>query len=286
MTLEHDPAAGTPDLADHFIECCGLDRHLTLPDENRYVISDDYSTGRLSEPVSTSFASIYAKDALVAQAAVIPLGRAANGLPLSKIARFEELFELIERTALSGEVRYSAKTLLDGGFSRTKTRAVEADLLAKLSPARRRYRVFLEVVRQFMEKKVSPGAFQDEFLEFTRAVAGRLDFGIYSFCLDRIFLNQRIDLEIKQFMVEEIVDYPPLIRKELLSNLMAAPGQGSELVRFATQTAIRGLSRRALTDIYLLTSLKVSHHTSEESEPTLMRTIEAKVRDQAGAILI
>lgn len=285
MTRGVEATTGGGDLADHFIACCGLGRHLTLPDEKRYVISDDFRTGRLNEPVSTTFASIYANDALVAQAAVFPLCRTANGLPMSKAAKFEELFDLIERTALSGEVRYTAKTLLDSGFSQARLKAAEADLASKLTPARKRYRVFLEAVRQLMERKVSVGVFQDEFLEFTRVVAGRLDFGIYSFCLDRIFLNRLIDLEVKQFLVEEIAKYPSLICKELLSNLMAAPGQDRELVRFATQVAIRNLSRKSLTDIYLLTSLKVSHHTSEESDRQLMRSIDAQVRNHSGVIL-
>ena len=276
--MEPEITSGGSDLADHFIECCGLGRHLTLPDENRYVISDDYSTGRLSEPVSTSFASIYAKDVLVAQAAVVPLSRTANSLPTAKMAKYEKLFELIERTAINSEVRSSAETLLNSGFSQTRLIAIEAELKRKLSPARQRYRTFLGVVRQLMKTSISRGAFLDEFTEFTRAVAGKLDFGIYSFCLDRIFLNKQIDLEIKQFIIEEIINYPPLICKELLSNLMAAPGQDPDLVRFTTQTAIRELNQRSLTDIYLLTALKVSHYTSEESERKLMRNIEEKVR--------
>ncbi|MEE8393697.1 MAG: hypothetical protein V3R66_05075, partial [Rhodospirillales bacterium] len=114
--------SGRPDLADHFNECCGQDRHLTMPDDGRYVISDDFWTGRLKDAAAASFASIYASDILVAQAAVIPLGIFANKLMSFEKRKYEELFDLIERQALSSEVRHSARTMLESGFRESRIR--------------------------------------------------------------------------------------------------------------------------------------------------------------------
>ena len=250
-----------PDLADHFIECSGAGRHLTMPEDGRYVISDDFWTGRVKNPVAASVASIYASDILVARAAVLPLGIEANRLPTSEKAKFEELFELIEKRALNGQVRDSARALLEDGFRESRIKEIEAQLGGNLTPARKRYRAFLEVVRQLTEKKISRGAFLDEFFEFTRAVAGKLDFGIYSYCLDRIFISPQIGLDIKEFLVQEIVNYPPLVRKELITNLLSTPGQELELVRFTTRLAVHELTDKTLTDIYLLTSLKTAQRS-------------------------
>ena len=68
-----------------------------------------------------------------------------------------------------------------------------------MTPARIRYRDFLEVVKLLMDKNVSTESFLDEFRDFTIVVAGRLDFGIYSFCLDRLFGSPRITLKVKKF---------------------------------------------------------------------------------------
>ena len=35
----------------------------------------------------------------------------------------------------------------------------------------------------------------DEFLDFTRQVAGKLDFGIYAMCVDRLFASDRISIQ-------------------------------------------------------------------------------------------
>ncbi len=256
---------GTIDLADHFHDCCEHGRHLTMPGDGRYVISDDFWTGRLADAAAASFASIYASDVLVARAAVIPLGFAANKIAPSKKVKYEELFDLIERQALSSEVRTSARALLESGFRESRIHEIEDDLGGSLSPARKRYRAFLDVVRQLTEKKISRGAFLDEFFDFTRTVAGKLDFGIYSYCLDRIFINPCIGLDIKEFLVQEISKYPPLVRKELVSNLLSLPGQDSGLVRYTTRHMIRSLSQKALTDLYMMISFKTSQWARKQA---------------------
>lgn len=258
MFQEIAAAARSPDLAEHFVECHMLNRHLTMLDDDRYVISDDFWAGRLLDPVAASVASICARDVLVARAAIIPLSHAAGKLGARDRRKYEELFDLIEKRAFSKEVRTSAHAMLEDGFREARIRELEADLGGRLTPARKRYRMFLEVVRRLTEGEITRGAFLDEFTEFTRAVAGKLDFGIYSLCLDRIFINRMIPPDIKQSLVREILKYPPLIRKELITNLMSASGRDPELVRFTTQSVVAELNDQTLTDIYLLAKHKVA----------------------------
>ena len=250
-------AARSPDLADHFVMCHEIGRHLTMLEDDRYVISDDFWAGRLRDPIATSVASICAKDILVARAALIPLGQAAGKRKDRERLQYEELFDLIEKRALSEEVRTSAHDLLVDGFRESRIKEIEAELGGSLTPARKRYRMFLDVVRQLTQDGISHGAFLDEFIEFTRDVAGKLDFGIYSFCLDRIFVNQTIDLDTKKALVGEILKFSPLVRKELITNLMSSPGRSPELVRFTTQAVVDQVTDTALTDIYLLAKHKV-----------------------------
>ena len=50
--------------------------------------------------------------------------------------------------------------------------------------------------------------------------AGKLDFGIYSFCLDRMFGSPRITMKVKKLLILDILQYPTTIRRELLINEM------------------------------------------------------------------
>ena len=83
-----------------------------------------------------------------------------------------------------------------------------------------------------MDKEIIEKSFLDEFRQFTQDVAGRLDFGIYSFCLDSIFSSQRISDTIKKLLALELLNYPTLIRRELISNIFALPGQSQEMISF------------------------------------------------------
>ena len=95
-------------------------------------------------------------------------------------------------------------------------------------------------------------------MDFTRAVAGKLDFGIYSMCVDRLFVSERIPVMVKASLLREICTYPPLIRKELVTNLLASPKADAELVRYARQEVASVLSREQLTEIFLFTTLKLA----------------------------
>ena len=145
----------------------------------------------------------------------------------------------------------------------------EALSAENVGPARKRYLQFLVIVRQLTEEKVSPSTFRDEFLDFTYAVAGKLDFGIYSFCLDRIFGNIRIPQKAKHFLVEEIVKYPPLIRRELLTNILVTNAQQIELGEFV-RSAIRGeLDENVAMEIHLLEQIKQSRISVGQIESLL-----------------
>jgi hypothetical protein len=46
MQTTPSPESRVPDLADHFLACSKLGRYLTLFDESRFVITDDFSQGQ------------------------------------------------------------------------------------------------------------------------------------------------------------------------------------------------------------------------------------------------
>jgi len=258
-----------PDLADHFMACAKLGRYLTTFDESRFIITDDFAPGNRVTRVAAAAGAVFSRDPLVAQAAVLPLGQAAMRLPNKDKAHFEELFNLIEEQALSDEVRESARSIVEGGFREARIRTIEAELGGKISPARIRYRSFLDMVRNLIEGRVSADGFRDEFLAFTHDVAGKLDFGIYSFCLDRLFANPTIPLKAKGYLVAEIVHYPPLIRRELLTNLLTTTGQDLALVEFTRHAIKRELDDMVATEIYLLEALKSSQLSAGEIEDML-----------------
>ena len=264
----------TSDLADHFLQCSRLGQHLTLNDEERYVITDDFRTGRIEEPIATAMASVFSKDILVARAALVPLAVLANLEGTRRRDRYEELFTLIEAQALAPEVKDAAHAVRAADFQETRISALEAELGAVISPARKRYRSFLDMVRKLIDNRVTPATFRDEFLDFTFSVAGRLDFGIYSFCMDRIFINPVIPLMAKRFLVEEMLKFPPLIRRELLSNLLVHPQGNSEVRSFVRQLIVAGLDRKAAAEVRLLEKFKRSRQLNiDDFDPMAGRGI-------------
>jgi len=276
----HKP--GPIDLADHFLECGKIGRYLTVADESRYVVTDDFSAGVKMASIASAAASVFSRDALVAQAALIPLGFRAANAEHRKMGQFEELFTLIEQTALSQEVRGSAEMVLKTGFREARIRDLEKQLGGMISPARVRYRAFLEIVRQLMEKRVSVSGFRDEFLEFTRAVAGKLDFGIFSFCLDRIFSNPQIPSNAKGAVIAEILLFPPLIRRELLTNILSQPKQDRKFVDFVRGAIEQELENEDVVEIYLLVTLKSSRMSLREVENMFMESTESALLGMVG----
>ena len=257
------------DLADHFLECGKVGRYLTLVDESRFVISDDFQDGNGLAKVTAAAASVFSRDTLVAQAALLPLGFAASRIGDQRRERFEALFDLIERSAFSEEVRSNAGAILRTSFREARIRALEAELGGTISPARQRYRSFLDIIRSLIEKKISVAGFREEFLSFTKTVAGRLDFGIYSFCLDRIFANDRIPLNAKGALVAEILLFPPVIRRELITNLLSQSAADRELSNFVRSVVEQELDNETVVEIYLLVTLKTSRLSVGDFEDML-----------------
>ncbi len=256
------------DLADHFLMCSKLGRYLTVSDGSRFVITDDFRDAPV-QPEAAAMASIYSKDLLVAQAALLPLGGAVHKMSALKREKYERLFQLIEEQALSDVVRNSAADVLRAGFRNAEIRALEAELGDKLSPARVRYREFLEVVKQLMERNITAGPFLDEFRDFTQTVAGKLDFGIYSFCLDRMFGSPRITMKVKKLLILDILQYPTIIRRELLTNVLALRGQSRELSEFVKYMVATELGKGAAIEIELLEAFKLKRLSMDDIETSL-----------------
>lgn len=280
--------ASYKDLADHFVSCSKLGQHLTLQDEERYVITDDFRTGRVEDPVATAIATVFSKDLLVAEAALVPLAVLANLDDNSIRERYDELFTLIEEQALAPEIKDTARAIRISGFREARIRALEADLGHRITPARRRYKAFLDISRKMTEGKVTPATFRDEFLDFTYAVAGRLDFGVYSFCMDRIFTSPLAPLDAKRLLVEELLKFPPLIRRELISNILVHRQSDTELRSYTRQMIVAALDRDAAGEIRLLEKFKRSRQLNidfdEISSPMAIGS-ESPVHNQA-AILV
>ncbi len=263
------------DLADHFLWCSKLGRYLTVSDGSRFVITDDFRDAPV-QPEAAAVASIFSKDLLVAQSALLPLGAPVHKMSPRKREKYERLFALIEKQALSDVVRHSAHEVLIAGFRNAEIRALEAELGDKLNPARIRYRAFLDVVKQLMDRNITAGPFLDEFRDFTLVVAGNLDFGIYSFCLDRMFGSLRIQMKVKKLLVLEILKYPPIIRRELLTNVLAYPGQARELIEFVKYMVATELGKNAAIEIELLEAFKLRRLSMEDIESSLLaRTVKA-----------
>jgi hypothetical protein len=248
--------------------CSKLGRYLTVSDGSRFVITDDFRDAPV-QPEAAAMASIFSKDLLVAQAALLPLGGAVHKMSALKREKYERLFQLIEDQALSDVVRNSAAGVLRAGFRNAEIRALEAELGDKLSPARTRYREFLEVVKQLMERNITAGPFLDEFRDFTQTVAGKLDFGIYSFCLDRMFGSPRITMKVKKLLILDILQYPTIIRRELLTNVLALRGQSRELSEFVKYMVAAELGKGAAIEIELLEAFKLKRLSMDDIETSL-----------------
>jgi hypothetical protein len=257
------------DLADHFLWCSKMGRYLTVSDGSRFVITDDFRDAPV-QPEAAAVASIFSKDLLVAQSALLPLGAPVHKMSPRKREKYERLFALIEEQALSSVVRQSAHEVLIAGFRSVEIRALEAELGDKLNPARIRYRAFLDVVKQLMSRNITAGPFLDEFRDFTLVVAGKLDFGIYSFCLDRMFGSLRIPMKVKKLLVLEILKYPPIIRRELLTNILASPTQAREMIEFVKYMVATELGKNAAIEIELLEAFKLRRLSMEDIESSLM----------------
>ena len=176
-----EAAIAPVNLANHFLECCKLNRYLTVVDGHRFVITEDFARNIAIPPDAAAMAAIYSRDKLVAQAAILPLGQLAKKLKKKRDRdSYERLFSLIEEQALDERVRDSAHTLLEKGFREAEIKSIEAELNDQLSPARARYRDFLDHVRRMMDGGMTPAAFVEEFKAFIKANEGAIVSRLYA----------------------------------------------------------------------------------------------------------
>ena len=250
-------------LADHFLNCAKLGRYLTVESGSRFIITDDFrGDSVLSE--AADMAAINSKDQLVAEAALLPLSQSIPIMSIESRDKYERLFHLIEEQTLDASIKDVAGSLIRSRFRAAEIRALESELGNKISPARIRYRDFLLVVKQLMDKEIIEKSFLDEFRQFTQDVAGKLDFGIYSFFLDSIFSSQRISDTIKKLLALELLNYPTLIRRELISNIFALPGQSQEIVSFISNMLDQYLNVETVVEIKLLKDLKLNRFSMQQ----------------------
>ncbi len=265
MVSAMDLSKPAGDLAEHFMECGKLNTNLTLAPGDRLVITDDLLDGTVANLAALSMAAVVARDTQVGRAAILPLGLGASRLTGRDRARYERLFELIEQTAFDPQVRESAQYLLAASFREAEIRDLAAELDDCVGPARERYRAFLDIIRLMTERRISEPMFLDEFLSFTQTVAGKLDFGIYVLCVDRIFESAQIPILVKTTLLREICHFPNLVRKELITNIMASNKVDGELVRHCRQEIDQLLARDQVTEMLLLTMLKRSWAARKQS---------------------
>lgn len=259
-------------LADHFVSSTKLGRYLTFQGNGRFLISDDFHSLKISIPKDAqAVAAIFSRDELVARAAIMPLAQRAANMDDVRRESYEELFALIERQSLSPRVRDGAAQVLQSGFRESRIRELEALLADDLNPARKRYREFLGIVRLMIEQKVAVGTFIDDFVDFTDSVAGRLDFGIYSFCLDRIYATQMIPLQVKKLVTIEILKFPALVRRELLSNALASSAVNSVVKAFIRHTVSLHLNKGQAVEVELLEAVKCRRITPQDIQTSLIR---------------
>ena len=254
--------SGGYDLADHFLACAKLGRYLTVASDTRFFITDDFQ-GNAVIHEAAAVAAIYSKDKLVAEAALMPLSGGVSKLKGTHREKYERLFQLIEKQALSDDVRYTARSLIEARFRDSEIRDIESQLGGKITPARSRYREFLIIIKELMHKKLTPKYFIEEFREFTQDVAGKLDFGIYSFCLDSLFRSLEIPDTVKKLLIIEILTFPTLIRRELISNVLSYPGLTRDLLEFVELTIEQKLDPEAVLEIGLLMDLKLRRFSME-----------------------
>jgi len=248
----------TSDLAAHFMQCGNLGANLTLAPGERMVITDDILRGSITDRAAFGMAAVVARDAMVGQVALLPLGRFASRMSARRREKFERLFTLIEESAFSPDVRTAAQSMLKARSLETEVKALGHELGGIINPARLRYRQFLDVVKALINRKISRQMFFDEFADFTKTVAGKLDFGIYALCLDRLFASKHIPIEIKGDLFAQVLTFPTLIRKELITNLLSSSSAPSRLVQHAQRELAIVMSHDQLTEIMLFTTLKLS----------------------------
>jgi hypothetical protein len=267
------PLFKSSDLATHFVECASLNVGLSLSRGGRLVITDDLLNGTIDDAAAASMAAIVSQDKHIAHAAVISIGYATAHAKSAKRDKFEKLLELIEDQAFDHTIRDSIDMMFATRFRAAKIRELVRELGGTITPARKRYQAFLEVIKNLEAKKLTQNDFIAEFIAFTQAVAGKLDFGIFAICLERLFINKNISIDIKILLLNQIIDYPPLVRKELISSLLQSGGAPHAVLKQAHHMIAHHLPSQDYREILLVTLLKQSwtQQRSRQARKTLLQ---------------
>ena len=77
-------------------------------------------------------------------------------------------------------------------------------------------------------------------------------------------------MKVKKLLVLEIIKYPAIIRRELLTNVLAYPGQSRELLEFVRYMIASELGKNATIEIELLEAFKLRRLSLEDIEGSLI----------------
>ena len=73
-------------------------------------------------------------------------------------------------------------------------------------------------------------------------------------------------MKVKKLMILEILKYPPIIRRELLTNILVFPNQTQELKEFSRYLIKTELENAAVVEIDLLEAIKLKELSIEAIE--------------------
>ena len=83
-------------------------------------------------------------------------------------------------------------------------------------------------------------------------------------CLDSMYSSLQIPANVKKLLAIELLNYPPLIRRELISNIMAILEQTADMLNFVSTMIERYLSLETVIEIRILKDLKLQRFSMEE----------------------
>ena len=84
-----------------------------------------------------------------------------------------------------------------------------------------------------------------------------------------MFGSVRVPLKVKKLLVLELLKYPPLIRRELLTNILVYPGQVQELIVFVRHMVAEELGQGVIIEIELLKAFRLRQLSMDDIETGL-----------------
>ena len=80
-------------------------------------------------------------------------------------------------------------------------------------------------------------------------------------------------MKIKKLLAVETVKFPPLIRRELITNLFVYPGQSQELMSFVRGLIMAELEPSVVVEIELLETFKQNRLSMSDIEAGLRQSV-------------